>query len=265
MKVFSGVLAERVLLRLSGLLVCVFSSTAQADLPDIVQAIRPSVVAVGTWQNTRTPRFVFMGTGFVVGDGSLIATNAHVKSAQPLNTDQMEMLVIIVPGRDGGREAAPREVLRVASDELHDLALLKLKSGLPLSALPLNDVPVREGQSVGLLGYPLGGALGLYPAVQQGIVATVSPIAIPAPSASRLDSSVVRRIADGAYSIYQLDIVARPGNSGSPVFDVSSGKIFGVVSFGMVRQVREGGLSGPTGITYAIPVEHLQRLIREQP
>jgi len=32
----------------------------------------------------------------------------------------------------------------------------------------------------------------------------------------------------------------------------------------LIRTVREAGLSDPTGITYAIPVEHLQRLIGEQ-
>ena len=51
---------------------------AQADLPDTVDAIRPSVVAVGTYQTTRRPPSVFRGTGFVVGDGQLVATNNHV-------------------------------------------------------------------------------------------------------------------------------------------------------------------------------------------
>jgi len=43
---------------------------ARADLPDTVDAIRASVVAVGTYQTTRRPPSVFRGTGFVVGDAS---------------------------------------------------------------------------------------------------------------------------------------------------------------------------------------------------
>ncbi len=39
------------------------------------------VVAVGTFQATRVPQFRFAGTGFVVGDGTLVATNAHVLPA----------------------------------------------------------------------------------------------------------------------------------------------------------------------------------------
>lgn len=43
-----------------------------------VERIRPSIVAVGTMQATRQPQFRFSGTGFAVGDGTLVATNAHV-------------------------------------------------------------------------------------------------------------------------------------------------------------------------------------------
>ena len=43
-----------------------------------IERIKPSIVAVGTFEPTRNPQFSFAGTGFAVGDGSLIATNAHV-------------------------------------------------------------------------------------------------------------------------------------------------------------------------------------------
>jgi hypothetical protein len=35
-------------------------------------------LAVGTYNATDNPRFGFRGSGFVVGDGNLLITNAHV-------------------------------------------------------------------------------------------------------------------------------------------------------------------------------------------
>src|ERR1700682_2273396 len=42
-----------------------------------IERVKGSVVAIGTFQQTRAPAFQFRATGFAVGDGSLIATNAH--------------------------------------------------------------------------------------------------------------------------------------------------------------------------------------------
>ena len=49
-----------------------------ASLSQSIARVKPSVIAVGTFQRTRSPAFAFRGTGFVVGDGTLVATNAHV-------------------------------------------------------------------------------------------------------------------------------------------------------------------------------------------
>jgi hypothetical protein len=49
-----------------------------ADLKTLIPTIKRSVVGVGTFEPTRSPATVFVGTGFVVGDGLSIITNAHV-------------------------------------------------------------------------------------------------------------------------------------------------------------------------------------------
>jgi serine protease Do len=46
-----------------------------------IERVKGSVVAIGTFQQTRAPAFQFRATGFAVGDGSLIATNAHALPA----------------------------------------------------------------------------------------------------------------------------------------------------------------------------------------
>src|SRR5947207_10185814 len=46
-----------------------------------IERVKGSVVAVGTFERTRVPAFQFRATGFAVGDGSLVATNAHALPA----------------------------------------------------------------------------------------------------------------------------------------------------------------------------------------
>ena len=54
-----------------------FRAAGAASLPDTIDAIRPSIVAVGTVIPTRRPPGMFLATGFVVGDGRHVITNAH--------------------------------------------------------------------------------------------------------------------------------------------------------------------------------------------
>ena len=51
---------------------------ALAGLVEVVAAAKPAVLAVGVFNATTSPRFTFRGTGFVVGDGTLLLTNLHV-------------------------------------------------------------------------------------------------------------------------------------------------------------------------------------------
>jgi S1-C subfamily serine protease len=60
--------------------------------------------------------------------------------------------------------------------------------------------------------------------------------------------------------VYQLDIVAYPGNSGSPVYLSNSGDVFAVINKVFVNGTREAALSMPSGITYAIPIKHVYQL-----
>ena len=61
--------------------------------------------------------------------------------------------------------------------------------------------------------------------------------------------------------MYQLDATAYPGNSGSPLYDPETGVVIGVLNMVFVKSTKENVLSDPSGISYAIPVEYLQRLL----
>ena len=63
------------------------------------------------------------------------------------------------------------------------------------------------------------------------------------------------------YQVFQLDAVAYPGNSGSPVYHPETGEVIAVINKVLVRGNKESVLAKPTGITYAIPAQHVQKLL----
>src|SRR3954470_543594 len=66
-----------------------------AQEPATIASVKPSIVAVGTFERTRNPQFTFAGTGFVVGNGSLVATNEHVLP-KLVDGERMETIAIAV-------------------------------------------------------------------------------------------------------------------------------------------------------------------------
>ncbi len=238
--------------------------SAHAGLPETVARAKLSVLPVGTYSATDAPRFGFRGTGFVVGDGSLVVTNFHVL---PDDLSASGRTLAVLSGR-GATDTSPERQLRraklVASDRSTDLALLQIE-GEPLPPLQLDEADAaREGQSVALIGFPIGGALGFAPVTHRGIVASITTIALPAPTARQLDPRAVRRLRNGNFQVYQLDATAYPGNSGGPVLDADTGKVLGIVNMVLVKGSRETALTNPTGISYAIPVEHLLDLLKNR-
>lgn len=237
----------------------VVAAPVLADLPSVIPKLKPSVLPVGTYSATDSPRFGFHGSGFVVGDGNLLATNYHVLPPGA-DTESVSRLAVVA-GRDGSNLQL-RQARVVAVDRQHDLALLRF-DGAPLPAVTLAPVgTAREGEAVALMGYPIGSVFGFAPVTHRGIIAAKTTIALPAATAQQLDPRAVARLRSGNFEVYQLDATAYPGNSGGPVFDVETGQVLAIVNMVLVRGSRESALSQPTGISYAIPVEHLVELLK---
>jgi S1-C subfamily serine protease len=245
------------------LTVLVAAAPASGDAIDTIERVKGSIVAVGTYERTRSPAFQFLGTGFAVEDGSLIATNAHVLP-RLLDPAQRETIAIMIPlpDKDDPNLAQVREAKEIATDVDSDLALLRI-SGPPLPALKLGDsAKVREGQEVFFTGYPIGSVLGPHPATHRAIIASVTPIAIPLSRAGELRTQTIRRLTAGQYPVFQLDATAYPGNSGSPLYDAATGDVIGIVNKVFVQGTKEAVLTQPSGITYAVPASHLRALLQ---
>ena len=227
------------------------------SMANVIDRIRPGIVAVGSVQQTRRPPALFLGTGFAVADGRHIITNAHV--LPQLDRTKKEMLAVFT-GR--GKKFKARKAQVVGIDRQHDLALLRI-GGKPLRALRLGANRVREGDYIAFTGFPIGMVLGLYQVTHRGMVSAISPIAIPLPAARALNAKIIKQLRSDPFDIYQLDATVYPGNSGSPLFDSSTGRVVGVVNMTFVKGSRENLLSKPSAIGYAIPIKHARVLLKK--
>jgi S1-C subfamily serine protease len=235
---------------------------ARADsLVRTIATVKPSVVGVGSFLKTRSPSVVFSGTGFAVADGMSIITNAHVVPSN-LDASKMEELGVVV---GAGQDVRFRAARLVALDREHDLAHLRLVDGPPLPALALGDSrAAAEGQALAFTGFPLGMVLGLNHVTHRATLSAITPIVMPSLSSRRLDARAIAQLQRDPVKIFQLDGTAYPGNSGSPVYDAESGAVLGVINMVFVKGLKETAITSPSGISYAVPVQYVQELLRQK-
>ncbi len=168
------------------------AARAQDFLPELVKQIKPSAVAIETFD--QKGETVSRGSGFFVGDGKII-TNRHVIE----KSSRAEIHLM------NGKSFAVKGILAI--DGEGDLALLQVD--VPANsaiALPIEKVAPQEGESIVVVGNPYG----LEGSVSNGIV------------------SAVREIA-GYGRIIQITAPISPGSSGSPVVNMR-GQVIGVAT-----------------------------------
>ncbi|HEV2360863.1 MAG TPA: MarP family serine protease, partial [Acidimicrobiales bacterium] len=138
------------------------------------------------------------GTGFVVGRGYVV-TNAHVVAGVPA--------VSVISG------TSTRIATVVLFDPTFDLAVLRVPTpGLP--ALRLDTSLVQRGAQAVVLGYPEDGPFDAQPA---GVLLRAE--------ATGYD---IYGDAQTTRTVYELDALVRPGNSGGPLL-LPDGEVIGVV------------------------------------
>ncbi|TPH17764.1 S1 family peptidase [Litorilituus lipolyticus] len=230
----------------------------RADLVQVIAKVKPAVVGIGTHTPTNRPQNVLRGTGFVIGDGSYVVTNAHVLPDM-LNDELLEEMAVFI---GSGKEAKVRQADIVATSQRYDLAVLKLK-GPPLPALTLaHDEFLPDGSAIAFTGFPIGAVLGLYPVTHRGIIASITPTIVPVPSAGQISIKMLKSLRN-PYLVYQLDATAYPGNSGSAMYDQHTGHVVGIINKVFVQETKEAVIAKPSGITYAIPVKYLRQILKE--
>lgn len=161
------------------------------SVEDLVKHAKPSVVVITTVGREANQQG--LGTGFVISQDGLIATNLHViGEGRPLAVQMHD-----------GRKLQVTEVH--ASDRQLDLAIVRVKAD-DLTPLDLGDSgAAAQGEQIVALGNPRG--------LKHSVVAGVL--------------SGTREI-DGR-DMLQLAMPIEPGNSGGPVLDMR-GRVLGVVT-----------------------------------
>lgn len=235
-----------------------FTTEVKAEFVDIVEKIKPSVVGIGVHTPTGSPQNSLNGTGFVIGNGSYIVTNDHVLP-ELLDDSLLQKMAVFV---GAGKNAVVREAEIVVSSDLYDLAILKI-SGPALPAMTLDNSNFHpDGSAIAFTGFPIGSVLGLYPVTHRGIISSLTPTVVPAASSEKISINMLKRMRN-PYMAYQLDATAYPGNSGSAMYDKNTGNVVGIINKVFVQSTKEGAITNPSGITYAIPVKYLHKILKE--
>ena len=179
--------------KLIGLTLLLAGAVAAQDfLPELVKRIKPSSVAVETFDNKGNT--VSRGSGFFIAPDRIV-TNRHVIE----RSARVEIHLI------DGKKFVVKGVLAV--DGEGDLALLQVDVPRHLALpLPIVRAVPQEGESIVVVGNPFG----LEGSVSNGIV------------------SAVREIS-GYGRIIQITAPISPGSSGSPVVNMS-GQVIGIAS-----------------------------------
>ncbi len=227
------------------------------ELVDTLKKVKPAVVAIGISNPTGSPRIRLIGSGFVVSPGNRVVTNYHV-IANPLDESKLEQYVVL---SGQGTVLKVHKITEQRHAPAYDLALLSISGQLP--ALTVSKAAlVAEGTPVAFTGFPITQVLGLYPATHSGIIAAHTPIAIPVENSRDLKLAMLKQL-DKPYLVYQLDAVAYPGNSGSALYRHDNGEVIGIINQVYIKTSREAVLSDPSGISYAIPSQHLLDLMQQ--
>jgi hypothetical protein len=176
------------------LLACARPSLSQESLPELVRRIKPSVVAIVTYD--AKGEALMTGSGFFIRPGEVV-TNLHVIRGSvraEIKTLEGKGRVYPVAGT-------------VAVDEEGDLAVLSVNMPAERSRkVELTTTLPEEGESIVVIGNPLR----LEGSVTNGIVSAVREV----PNVGR---------------IIQITAPISHGNSGSPVFNLK-GQVVGVVT-----------------------------------
>ncbi|MET0752239.1 MAG: trypsin-like peptidase domain-containing protein [Pyrinomonadaceae bacterium] len=174
------------------LFACSVGAAAQDFLPELVKRIKPSAVAIETFDAKGAS--LARGSGFFISNDKII-TNRHVIE----KSSRVEVHLM------NGSKYMAKGVLAI--DGEGDLALLQVDVPKELAVpLPLVQSAPLEGESIVVIGNPFG----LEGSVSNGIV------------------SAVREIP-GYGKIIQITAPISPGSSGSPVVNMR-GQVIGVAT-----------------------------------
>lgn len=165
-----------------------------------------------------------LGSGFVIDTAGYVVTNNHVIDG----ADEINVIL---------QDNTTIKAKLVGRDEKVDIALLKIETDHPLTAVPFGD---SDKERVGDWVIAIGNPFGLGGTVTAGIVSARS-----------------RNIGQGSYDDFiQTDAAINQGNSGGPLFNMD-GEVIGINTAIYSRS------GGSIGLGFSIPSNQAKNVVMQ--
>lgn len=236
------------------------AQNVEKQLKHVVYAANFAVASI--WYNSENPiNMQVVGTAFFVTPDGYFVTAAHVLQQYKPKSAQM---TIGLRERSGSGSGLWFDV--VEKDEAHDLALCKVPYPLkfredpknpgteePTASLRIANASPETGDFIAIAGFPLG---SWTPAIQLGTVA-----------AMRTTNPNGGRVPAGQRDLLEISAAGNQGNSGSPVIDLHTGEVVGVIVQAQVAPLftnLQGSvpLAQSSGLMFAVPANWVQDLLK---
>lgn len=199
--------------------------------PDGEARTTPTEAAVPTSPNPPPPaRPQFnSGSGIIVNRDGVVLTNSHV-------VERCRNIRVSLEGQPAQAAAV------VARDSGNDLAALKSSLRSADIARFRDDKPLRSGDGVVAIGYPLSSLLSREPNVTAGVVSALAGI-------------------KGDKRHYQITAPIQKGNSGGPLADMS-GNVVGIVTAKLnAMKIADSTGDLPQNVNFAIKSELARKFL----
>lgn len=194
------------------------------DSEPIIVKIQPSPTAPARPQSSA-------GSGIVVSRDGIVLTNSHVVA-------QCRNIRITLDGTPAIAATV------VARDAANDLAALKASFRPTSVARFREDKPLRSGDAIVAIGYPLSSLLSREPNVTAGLISAMAGLR-------------------GDPRSYQITAPVQKGNSGGPLADMS-GNVVGIVS-AKLNAMKIANSTGdlPQNVNFAIKAELARKFLAD--
>ena len=246
-------------------------------LPSAYSKIKSAIVAIVAKASPQPQFPSIIGTGFIAREDGLIFTCDHViraveklprkkgasKKEWPANVlifhnvpnKGMAILSMDIKGALQTALFKPRGYYY--GEDIPDMGIIKVNyTGLPIMEIK-SELDLNEGEIIAVSGFPMGEEVliapgwlhQISPTLQTGVVSAILPIPCKSPHA------------------FLIDVMCKGGSSGSPIFNIESGDVLGMVYAGLnERKIMKGKntllvYENSSSLTLAIPCNFMSKML----
>lgn len=214
----------------------VSATSAGLSIPDIAEAVRPSIVGIKIVSSSRV-RFgqapgentLSEGSGVIMSSDGYIMTNYHVIEYSKM--DSANIKVVLSDEREF-------DAALVGGDQTTDLAVIKIETTGLSAAKMGSSAGLRAGEQAVAIGNPMG--LEFAGSVTSGIISAV-------------DRTI--DVGDTSLRVIQTDAAINPGNSGGALLN-SRGEVIGINTVKI-------STTGVEGLGFAIPIDEALPILND--